>query len=202
MELPDKTGMPAAPKKDIKPVISGAVQVKRPATRRFFDFLFAESPKALAAKVGRDVVVPRLKAAFEEAHNSFVSGMLWGDGANRPMSNIVKGTVLRGGMVNYTAASSSPNMMLQQARQANQSRVGGNYQDLVVPTQQEAELLLTNMYDLLNSYRVVTVGDLYESANITAQPSDNAYGWTSLDGARISKVREGFLLELPRPVLI
>lgn len=201
MDLPDKS-KPEAPKKDIKPVVTGATQVKRPASRRFFDFLFAESPKQLGSKIGRDVIVPRIKAGFEEAANSFLSGMLWGDSANRPVSNIVRGTVLRGGGINYNGISVSGNSPMTQALAASQTRSTGNYQDLVVPTQQQAELLLANMYELLNQYRIVAVADLYELANITPSPSDNAYGWTTLDGARISKVREGYLLELPRPSLI
>lgn len=203
MDLPNKSEppKPAAPKKNIQPVVKGAKQVNRPATRRFKDYLFAESPKELGAKIGRDVVVPRLKAGVEEALNSFLSGMLWGGGP-RPMSNIVQGTVLRGGNVNYNHISTQQSG-LAQAAQANVSRTSsGNYQDLVTPTQDSAEMLLARMYDLLNQYRVVAVADLYELANITPAISDNAYGWTNLDGARISKVRDGFLLELPRPTLI
>lgn len=201
MDLPDKTaGEPAPKKKVITPVASGAKKVERPATRRFFDFLFAESPKALAAKVAREVMWPRAKAGFEEAANSFLAGMLWGEGVNRPLPNIVKGTVLRGGGVNYNSISTQTSMT--QARQANVSRSSGNYQDLVLPTQQMAEAVLGNMYELLNEYRMVAVADLYEAAGVTPAPSDNAYGWMSMDGARISKVRDGYLLELPRPSLL
>lgn len=203
MDLPDKTASTpiggAPPKKEIKAVVSGAVKVDRPATRRFFDFLFAESPKTLGKKIGKEIVVPRLKASFEEAATGFLSGMLWG-GGNRPPSNVVQGTVLRANGIAYNQMS-QPNMMTQ-ARQATVNQSSGNYTDLVLPTQQFAEILLGNMYELLNNYRVVAVADLYELAGITPAPSDNAYGWTTLDGARISKVREGFLLELPRPSLI
>lgn len=203
MDLPNKS-VPEQPKKDIKPVIAPgvAVQVKRPASRRFFDFLFAESPKQLGAKIGRDVIVPRIKAGFEEAANSFLAGMLWGDSANRPMSNIVRNAAMRGGGFNYNGVSVSGGTPMQQAMQASAPRSSGNYQDLVLPTQQFAEMILANAYDLLNQYRMVAVGDLYEIAGITPAPSDNAYGWTSLDGSRISKVREGYLLELPRPSLL
>lgn len=200
MELPDKSGA-QPPKKEITPVVKGAKKVQRPATRRFLDFIFAESPKALAAKIGRDVVVPRLKESFEAAANSFLSGILWGDSANRPITGLLKGNTMRGSGVNYNAISSSQPGLLQ-ARQANMSRSLGSYQDLALPSQEAAEFLLASMYDLLNQYRVVAVGDFYELAEITPPPSANAYGWTSLDGARISKVREGYLLELPRPSLI
>lgn len=201
MELPDKSGTQPEPnKKKIKPVVSNAKPVPRPASRRFLDYVFAESPKALGAKIARDVIVPRIKAGFEEAANSFLAGMLWGEGASRPMSNIVRSAALRGGGVNY-AGMSQP-QSINQARQALTTRSSGNYQDLVLPTQNEAEVLLANMYDLHNQYRVVAVADLYELAGISPQISDNSYGWSSLEGARISKVREGYLLELPRPTLI
>lgn len=200
MDLPNKSE-PTIPKKKIEPIVSGVVQVPRPATRRFFDYLFAESPKALGAKIGRDVIVPRLKAGFEEAANSFLAGMLWGNGS-RPMNNIVQGTVLRAGGTNYHQISSLPSPQTQ-AMAANETRsTGGNYKDLVCPTQQHAETLLAGLFDLHNRYRVVTVADLYELASITPAISDGSYGWHSLDGARISKVRDGYLLELPRPVLI
>lgn len=201
MDLPNKSEplISPTPKKDIHPVVSGAVPVKRPATRRFLDSAFAESPKTVSAKIGRDILVPRLKAGIEEALNSLLSGVLWG-GGGRPMSNLVQGTVLRAGGINYNGVTNPTPALV--AAQQNQARASGSYQDLVVPSQQMAETLLANMYDLLNQYRVVAVADLYELAGITPQPSHNSYGWTTLDGARISKTRDGYLLELPRPSLI
>ena len=199
MDLPDKTQQNR--KEKLKPVVNTATQVDRSASKRLLDYLFAESPKQLAVKIGHDVIVPRLKAGFEEAANSFLSGMLWGSSANRPNSGLVGRPMLRGGGVNYSAISSN-NPSLLQARQANVSRSSGNYKDVVVPTLQEAELLLASLYDLHNQYRAVAVADLYELAGISPQISDNSYGWTSLEGARISKVRDGYLLELPRPTLI
>lgn len=204
MDLPNKNepakGSAEQPKKHIVPVISGATQVPRPASRRFLEFLFAESPKNLGAKIGRDVIVPRIKAGVEEAFNAFVHGMFWGNTGVKPMSNMVQGTVLRAGGTQYHQISSLPAGAVTPASQ--QVTSSGNYQDLVCPTQQEAELLLSNLYDTLNQYRVVAVGDLYEMARIKPNPSDNAFGWYSLDGARISKVRDGYLLELPRPAAI
>lgn len=206
MDLPNKSdsGQPQPqPKKNLEQVVTGAKQVPRPATRRFFDFLLAESPKDLVKKIGRDVLVPRAKAGVEEAIQSFIHGMFWGN--SQPPSNMVRGSVIRpsGGSVNYHQIAPSQQSGLQQARQALPSQQqSGNYQDLVCVTQQQAELLLANMYDLLNQFNVATVGDLYELAGISPSVSDNAYGWTNLDRARISKVRDGYLLELPRPYII
>ena len=207
MDLPNKDQTPTAqsvPKKDITPIMSAgtAKAVSRPSTKRFFGFLFAESPRDLGRKIGREIIVPRLKASFEEAANGFLSGMLWG-GGTRPPSGIVSGTVIHGG-TNYRQISTGAASSLDQARQAvtHTTTSSGNYKDVCCPTQQLAEQLLAKMYDLWNQYRLVTVGDLHESAGLTPAPSDNSYGWTSIDGARIVKAREGFVLEMPRPVLI
>jgi len=203
MDLPDKTAPPQeAPKKNIQPVVDGGLVVKapRPMTRRFLDFAFAESPKVLIKRVVENTLVPRAKAGVEEALNSFIHGMFWGQG-QAPISSIVKGTVLRGGGINYQAISSQQSA-LTMARESNQARSTGNYEDLVCPTQEVAETLLANLYEVFNQYRVVAVADLYEMANIPTSTSDNAYGWMSLDGARITKERNGYVLALPRPTLI
>lgn len=206
MEFPDKQQPPAnpadIPKKVIHPVVGEGVVVKapRPVTRRFFDFVFAESPKDIAKRVVANTLAPRLKAAGEEAANNFLHSMLWGAGAP-PVSSIVKGTVLRGGGNVYAQASTQPSG-LQQAREANQARPSGIYQDLTCPTQEVAEQILAQLYDVFNNYRVVSVADLYEMAKIPTSTSDNAYGWLSLDGARITQDKNGYVLGLPRPTLI
>jgi hypothetical protein len=205
MDLPNKSAIPPAEdpnKKKIIPVVDAGlvVQAPRPMTRRFLDFVFAESPKVLVKRVVENTLVPRAKAGVEEALQSFIHGMFWGQGS-APMSSVVKGTVLRGGGVNYQSISSQPSA-LTMAREANTSRSTGNYEDLVCPTQEIAERLLTQLYEVFNQYRVVAVGDLYEMASIPVSPSDNAYGWLSLDGARITKERDGYVLALPRPTLI
>lgn len=208
MDLPNKgdgmdgvSATPLPPKKKVVPVIPGAVPAPRPATKRFADYLFQESPKQLSKKVGREVVVPRLKAGFEEAARNFLSGMLWGSGGSPINPNIIQGTVLRGGNINYNGISTGLSNTTQ-AAQANVSRGNGNYEDLICASSEHAELLLATMYNLMNEYRVVTVADLYEAANRTPAPSHGSYGWYSFDGARIVKDREGFRLELPRPKLV
>lgn len=198
MELPDKSaGATPVPEKKVKaPVTSGAVPVSRPATRRLIDFLIAESPRAVSKRIASDVIVPRIKQGLEEALNGLIAGMFWG--GSRP-TGLTASSMMRGGGMNYNAISAGGSLL--QARQATEpKRV--SYEDLVFPSQDAAEITLANLIELLNQYRVVAIGDLNDLVGNTSQPSDNAYGWTNLDGSRISKDRNGFRLELPRPSLI
>lgn len=201
MDLPDKTAPVAnqqTPRQPQKPVIAGVVAVKRPATRRFLDFVFAESPKAIAAKIGRELLVPRAKVAFLDAANGFLSGMLLGQNGG---INMLGQSTMRGGGMNYQAISSGMTPMAQ-AMAVTQAQTNMGYQDLVVPTQHDAEILLSNMFALLNKFNAVTVADLKEMANMTTSISDNSYGWRSLDGARIVAERNGFSLQLPKPTIV
>lgn len=206
MDLPNKQAgpPPEQPKRVITPVVADGLVVKapRPMTRRFLDYVFAESPKDLLKRVGRDTLMPRAKAGVEEALQNFIHGMFWGQG-QPPLSNIVKGTVLRGGGMNYQAISTGSALQQAQAQASpSATQSSGNYEDLVCPSQEIAERLLAQLYEVFNQYRVVAVADLYEMANITPAASDNSFGWLSLDGARITKERNGYVLALPRPTRI
>jgi hypothetical protein len=200
VDLPNKgEGQAPPPKKKIEQITTGGQETSRPATRRLFGFVFAEEPGELAKRIGRDTVVPRIKSGFEEALGSFVHGMLWGGGSN-PLSQFAKGTVIRGGNVNYNAISTQQSGL--QMAQAQSRPSTGPYSDIAYPTQEVAEKILANCYDLLNQYRVVAVADLKEMSGLTPGTQDNAYGWQSLDNARITKSREGYVLEMPKPSLI
>lgn len=198
MDLPDKT-QPQRPAKQVKKIVpqGAAKKANRSASQRFFGFLFAESPKQLGKRVLEGTIVPRLKAAGEEAVNSFLHGMLWG-GGSPPPSQLVQSAMLRpGGGINYAAISNSPQPIPGMAPQSS-----GPYSDVILPNEQFAQAVLAHMYDLFNQYRVVTVGDLYEASGISSDTQHEGLGWYSLDGSKITKERDGYRLALPRPTVI
>lgn len=201
MKLPDQSQPEPAPQpKKQLPIGEGAQgKVKRPVTRRLRDYVFASSPKDVARKIGGDILAPRLKAAVEEALGAGIHGLLWPGGQQPLPPNVVQGTVLRpGGGTNYHMVG-QPNMA-HAVQVPNKS--SGNYTDLVFGSQQAAEQALANAYSVFNQYRMLAVADLYEMNKISPAPSDGAFGWMSLDGSRITKSRDGYVLELPRPSLL
>lgn len=207
MELPDKS-KPAPPlhpqqPKRTKP-IPGVVAkpASRPATRRFLDYVFAESPKEIGKKVLRDTIAPNLRMGIYQAAEGLLSGIVFG--GQKPIGGGLfnMSPAMRGGGVNYNAISTAQSA-LQQAAMANQTRPNvGNYRDLAFPTPEAAELAFAGLLQAFNQYRMVAVADLWEIANMSPDPSMNAYGWHSLDGARIVSDRRGYVLELPQPVLL
>lgn len=201
--LPPPTGQQQAPKKEpLEPIVSGAKQVKRPVTKRLFNFIFAESPKEIAPRVGRDLVVPHLKMGVEAAFNAILSNVLWGNDTARPTTGMIRQPMLRGGMTNYSGISQQPTSMLMAKHASTPSVAPSSYEDIWLGSKQDAELLLAFLFDYINQYNVVDVGSLYEKAGLQTTHIHQAYGWYSLDSARISPKHGGWLLELPRPVLL
>jgi hypothetical protein len=54
------------------------------------------------------------------------------------------------------------------------------------------------MYDLLKDYELVSISDLYSIVGLTASYIDNKWGWTDLNGSQVRRVRDGYVLELPK----
>lgn len=205
MQFPDKTGGAAEPTPEKRvpvPIVPvGAIKIKRPASRRFKEFVFAESPKNIAGNVAKNVVVPRLKEGVQQALFAMINGMLFGNAGSNMGQQFMQGTILRGGGMNYNAISSSPSP-LQQAQAANQSRPKVKYQDVRFTSQQHAENVLANMFRLCETFGRVAIGDLNDMIALSSEISDNSYGWTSLQGATISQDGGGWLLELPPSTLL
>ena len=75
---------------------------------------------------------------------------------------------------------------------------GYNYDDIILDTRREAEEVLDRMQDLIDSYGMVSVADLYDLVGINGSYTDNKYGWTHLRSTDVQRVRDGYLLKLPK----
>ena len=85
------------------------------------------------------------------------------------------------------------------------SRVGRarhDFDEIVLETRGEAEAVLVHLIDLTIDYGMASVADLYDLVGINSSFTDNKYGWTDLRQASVSRVRNGYLLNLPRTQIL
>ena len=73
-----------------------------------------------------------------------------------------------------------------------------SYDDIVFETRGDEEEVLYSMEELLERFDVVSVADLFDMAGISCQYTDNKYGWTDLRNAHVERVRDGYIISLPR----
>lgn len=71
--------------------------------------------------------------------------------------------------------------------------------EIVIPTRDQADMVLEQMYDLLRRYNRVSINDMLEMVGIRGSYTDCRYGWTDLHGARVEAITEGYILILPTP---
>ena len=87
------------------------------------------------------------------------------------------------------------------AGSASNRRGGLEYDDILFDTRGDAEAVLDAMNDIISQYGTVSVSDFYDLARV---PNDNftmnRYGWTNIAGATAVRVRDGYILKLPRAI--
>lgn len=146
-----------------------------------------------------EVVVPAIKDTLSDVVTQAVERMLFGEvrsSARRPRHGG------QGGYVTYSSASGI--RQGQPARQAAstlspRARATHDFDEIILSDRPTADQVVDRMYDLLSRYEQVTVANLYELVGVTPDFTDNNWGWTSLEGTGVRRVREGFLIDVPRP---
>ena len=76
------------------------------------------------------------------------------------------------------------------------------YEDIIFPNRGEAEKVLDKMEELIDYYGLVSVADLYELVGLAGDYPDNKYGWTSIRSAEVMRVRNGYILKLPKAIVL
>lgn len=73
------------------------------------------------------------------------------------------------------------------------------YDPYVFQFRKDAENVLTEMSNNLERFDVVTVAELKELCKIRPEHVDQSWGWDYIGNFQIRRVREGWLLDFPRP---
>lgn len=110
------------------------------------------------------------------------------------------GTTSRGNSNNNGNRISYRNNYQQSGQNQSAVRVSKttyDYEDIIFDTRGEAEKVLQSMDDVISRYGFISIGDMYDMVGITANYTDNKYGWTDLKGAHPERVNGGYILKLP-----
>lgn len=75
---------------------------------------------------------------------------------------------------------------------------GNRIEEIIFERRGDAEEVLNKMDEIIGNYGYVTVADFYELSGITSSYESAKYGWTDLKTADVHRVRDGYILQLPR----
>lgn len=188
----------AQPDKDIQRVTSGEVTRKKKSLRKQFSETFIEGSAQGAVRYALfDVMLPMARDLVWEAISEGFRNLIFGDsrrgrGSMRPQSGPM-------GHIAYERFSTPHRMSSSQRTMSRLARSQHDFDDIVLDSRVEAEEVIDKLFEVVSRYGAASVSDLYELVGLTSAHTDQKWGWTDVRGAGVSRIRGGYLLDLPDP---
>lgn len=184
-------------KKKIEKVITGTVRTKKKSSgRKLADVFISEDVTSVKSYLVSDVLIPALKDTLFEAVTSGLSMLLGGDGRSSSIRRNGSSTNSRDSYSQYYKKGGT-----NKSNVPNYAKSNYTYDDIILDSRGEAEEVLDAMLDYVETYGMVSLGDLYEAVGQTPNFTDYKYGWTNLNSASIAGNRSsGYWIKFPRVV--
>lgn len=194
-----KTQDPKTDKKVEKIITGQVVKREKPLGRKIAETFVGDDVQSVGSYILFEVLIPAAKSMISDAASQGVERILFGDASSRRISSRSR-----------NSAPISYNRMHSGSTRSDLDRPGGrefsqrarsnhNFDEIVLETRVEADEVLESMGDVISNYDIVTVADLYDLVGITGSFTDDKWGWSDIRGAGVTRVRNGYLLNLPRP---
>ena len=179
--------------KKVEKVVTGKVITKKKSgIRKFADEFISDDAKNVKSYVFGEVLIPAIKKAISDIVTDGIDMILYGE-ARRGGK---RSTADRVSYRNYYDGGRSSS---REDRGYSSRR---SYDDIILDSRGEAEEVLARMDELMDTYGLVRVADLYDLVGITGDYTDNKYGWTNIRNAEVVRVREGYAIKMPRAIPI
>ena len=177
----------------VEKIISGPVKTrKKNGFDKFKSEIISDDAKNIKSYVLGEVLIPAIKKAISDVVTNGIDILLYGESRKNPKRGISDRVSYR----SYYNGYSEP-------RERIGSRYSSySYDDIILNSRGEAEEVLARMDELMDTYGLVRVADLYDLVGITGNYTDNKYGWTNIRNAEIIRVRDGYMIKMPRAVPI
>lgn len=186
------------PDKDIQRVTSGEVTRKKKSLRKQFSETFIEGNAQGAIRYAMfDVMLPMARDLVWEAISEGFRNLIFGDsrrgrGSRMPQSGPT-------GYISYDRFSTGHRMSSPQRTMSRLARSQHDFDDIVLDSRVEAEEVIDKLFEVVSRYGAASVADLYELVGLASAHTDQKWGWTDVRGAGVSRIRGGYLLDLPDP---
>lgn len=201
--LPGKV-MPAeekAPEKVVTKVVSGTVERRKPSLgKRFKNIFLGGDTQSVKDYVVGDVIVPALKDTIADAVTGAIERIVFGENARPARSR--RGVIGQAGQFNYAGISARNAVAAvgpsQRPTLSRHARMTHTFDEVIFPTRADAEAVLSQMFEMLDKFEVVTVSDFLELSGVSGNFTDHKFGWVDLRGIQARRSRGGgYILDLP-----
>ena len=195
---------PKAPpeEKKVEKVVTGTVkQKKRGFGKKLAENLLEDDTKSVGSYIFYDILIPAFKDLIFDTIRGGVEQALWGTSRRSKSSSVRRDggrTYTSYDRVSYNSGRDRDRDRERGRDISRTSRARHNFDEITLESRGEAEEVLSHLVDLTIDYGMATVADLYGLVGIIPNFTDDKYGWYDLRDASISRVRGGYLINLPR----
>ena len=173
-----------------------AVVSKTPKTRKKSEIrkaaglLISEDASTVKDHLFQDVLIPTARDLIVHIIEDTVNIIFYGSTRQKSGS---------GGRIGYASRFDEVRDPRDRDRDKRRDRTAIEYDDIIFDNRGDAEAVLANMDACLEQYGVVTVLDLFDFAGVTTHNyMADRYGWKNLSTAEVRRIRDGFIIDLPR----
>lgn len=184
----------ASSERRVQKVVSGTVKTRENKGRKLTDVFISEDAANVKSYVVMDVIVPAFKKLVFDIFTDGIEMILYGSTGGRKSKT-------SGGKVSYRSYYDDKRDR-RDDRPTTKSRF--DYDDIIYPNRRDAEAVFSQMLEILDSYQLVSVLDMYDLAGMgnEAPYTANRFGWTNLRNAEVKRVRDGYIIDLPKAMAI
>lgn len=180
------------PAKKVEPVVTGtAVAQKRSRLGKFKDSIIAESFENVVSYLWSDVFIPSFKSFLADAGTKGINRLLYGKAVENKQINTSR--------ISYGSYFGGNSIKMAEPSKVLVNNSVFDYDNIYFSNRGDAEAVLESMCEMLETFQVVSVGDMYDLANVeTSNYLVNNYGWTSLSGAKVMDSNNGYFIRFPK----
>lgn len=183
----------APERKKLEKVVTGKVKTKkRNEISKLGEIFIAEDARNVKSYILMEVLVPAVKKAISDIVTNGIDMLLFGEGGRTKRTSSASTVSYR----NYYDQKDITRRDYSSTRV--RTRTGYSYDDIILETRGEAEEVLARMDELIETYGIVSVADMYDLVGKTCNYTDNKYGWTNILNAEPIHVRDGYMLKMPK----
>lgn len=180
------------PERRAQKVIVGSAKLqKKSEIRKFADAFISEDMASIKRYIISDVLIPMFKKAVTDTVDIILYGEAGASPRKRPGVTVSK--------FSYDRCFDEPRRRKETPRAMNTL----DYDEISFETRGDAEAVLSGMEEILSRYGFVSIGDLYDLAEISTNNYNvHKFGWDDLREAQVARSRDGFIIKLPKAMPI
>ena len=190
-EEQQKNPQSTSEEKKFEKSVTGAVRTrKKSGLLRFVDVFISEDIHNVKDYLINEVGMPMLKKGLMGALDMMLNGGSIGYADRRSSSKVT-----------YNRYYDDPRDR-RRSYESEQPRPRFDRDVIIFETRRDAEAVLRDMIDALEEYKIVSVSDMYDMADLTPPHTANRYGWSKLNNVDVIRDRDGWIINLPKAMPI